>query len=78
MFLTFFAALAFAAVQAQTISRPVLHGHHVPPGVAQLQSPGRLGAAQSLELTIGLPLRNQAELDSLLQELYASILPRNP
>ena len=75
VFVTIFAVLAAAAIQAQTVSRLVLRGHHVPPGVAQLPSAGRLESAQSLELTIGLPLRNQAALDSFLQELYDPASP---
>jgi kumamolisin len=36
----------------------------------QAQSIGRLPATQSMRLDIVLPLRNQADLDNLLQELY--------
>jgi len=36
----------------------------------QAQSIGRLPATQSMRLDIVLPLRNQADLESLLQELY--------
>jgi len=46
-----------------------LHSH-VPEAVSQLTSTGRLPATNELHLAIGLPLRNQRELDSLLQQLY--------
>jgi hypothetical protein len=51
--------------------RQVLHGH-VPAAVARLnlQPTGQLPATKSLQLTIGLPLRNGAVLDALLQQLY--------
>jgi hypothetical protein len=31
---------------------------------------GRLSATQALRLTIALPLRNEAELDATLQQIY--------
>jgi subtilase family serine protease len=49
--------------------RQFLHGH-VPPVVARLQPLGRLLDTNCLNLAIGLPLRNQAELDELLRQLY--------
>ncbi|MGA3143512.1 MAG: protease pro-enzyme activation domain-containing protein [Verrucomicrobiota bacterium] len=49
--------------------RQFLYGH-VPPVVARLQPVGRLPDTNCLNLTIGLPLRNQVELDELLRQLY--------
>jgi Pro-kumamolisin, activation domain/Domain of unknown function (DUF5011)/Immunoglobulin I-set domain/Bacterial Ig-like domain (group 3) len=43
---------------------------HVPAVVAGLNSTGRLPATNHLTLAIGLPLRNQAALEELLQQLY--------
>ncbi len=43
---------------------------HVPSAVAGLTPQGRLPATRNLRLAIGLPLRNQAILDELLQQLY--------
>ena len=43
---------------------------HVPPAVAQLKALGRLPETNNLELAIGLPLRNGAELSELLRQLY--------
>ncbi len=43
---------------------------HVPAAVARLTPKGRLAAANNLSLAVGLPLRNQAELVELLQQLY--------
>ena len=43
---------------------------HVPAAVAQLPSVGNLPATRHLNLAISLPLRNTAELDRLLQQLY--------
>ena len=67
--------LTAVAARAQSTSRPVLRGQHVPRGVAQLPAAGPLQATQSLALTLGLPLRDQAGLDSLLQELYDPASP---
>ena len=74
--LTVVALLAANAVEAQTTSRPVLHGHHVAPDVARLSAASRLEATQSLDLTIGLPLRNRAALDTFLQELADPASPQ--
>jgi len=48
-----------------------LHGH-VPDAVrlGHMHSAGRLAATNRLTLTIGLPLRNQADLGELLHQLY--------
>ena len=47
----------------------VLQGH-VPEVVPTLTPEGRLPATNRLFLSIGLPLRNQAELDELIGQLY--------
>ncbi len=49
--------------------RKTLHGH-VPAAVTNSPAAGRLDSSKQLHLAVGLPLRNQAELDHLLQELY--------
>jgi len=56
--------------------RQVLHGH-VPAAVARynLQPTGQLPATKSLHLAIGLPLRNQAALTDLIQQLYDPASP---
>src|ERR1035437_7214433 len=64
--------LALAAAAAE---RQQLNGRHVPAAVARLAPVGDLPGSQRLNLAIGLPLRNQPELDSLLQDLYD---PANP
>jgi hypothetical protein len=68
-------ALIFSfSASAQTAPRQVLHGHV--PGVVALLSPtGILPGARQLNLAIGLPLRNPAELDELLRELYDPASP---
>jgi len=43
---------------------------HVPAVVAHLNSTGRLPATNRLDLAIGLPLQNQAGLNSFLHDLY--------
>jgi hypothetical protein len=57
--------------RAQGVGKQLLHGH-VPPAVARLhlQPMNRLPATNRLNLAIGLPLRNQAELNKLLAEIY--------
>ncbi len=66
-------ALLFAVASAHCASagtdRVMLYGH-VPSAVAGLTPKGRLPATNNLRLAIGLPLRNQAALDELLQQLY--------
>lgn len=66
------AVAAFAvlpAVQAQPVARQQLHGH-VPAVTSRLQPVGRLDPAKELNLAIGLPLRNQAELKAFLEDVY--------
>ena len=70
-------ALFFSAIYPGIAAeRQVLHGH-VPAAVARfnLQPTGQLPATKSLHLAIGLPLRNQAALDDLLQQLYDPASP---
>ena len=55
--------------------RQRLNGGHVPAAVARLAPVGRLPGSQRLNLAIGLPLRNQEELDRLLQQLYDPASP---
>jgi len=64
------------AMMASAAERKVLHGH-VPEAVARfhLQPTRRLAASQRMVLTIGLPLRNQAALDKLLEQIYAPASP---
>ncbi len=65
------ACLALAAadsVQAQTAGRQILAGH-VPQAVSQSKVLGAVPAASRLNFSFGLPLRNQAQLDSYLAEL---------
>jgi subtilase family serine protease len=63
-FILFFAAMAQAQQRIQTT--------HVPEAVSTGVAPlvGHLPSEQRLSLAISLPLRNEAELDSLLDELY--------
>ena len=63
--------LLFAATTAQAEQRPVLTTH-VPEAVSSGLAPlvGHLPGAQRLSLAISLPLRNESELDDLLQQLY--------
>jgi subtilase family serine protease len=62
----FFAAATALAEQRSTMTS------HVPDAVASGVAPlvGHLPGAQRLSLAISLPLRNQAELDDLLQQIY--------
>jgi xanthomonalisin len=60
----------FAAV-AQAEQRPTMTAH-VPAAVANGQAAlfSRLPGTQRMSLTISLPLRNESDLDNLLQEIY--------
>jgi flagellar basal body-associated protein FliL len=64
-------ALFFAQSQPKAEQRPTLTSH-VPEAVSSGVAPlvGHLPSAQRLSLAISLPLRNQAELDDLLQRIY--------
>jgi len=64
----FGAALALWTAPATAASQ-TFRGH-VPPVVASLTPTGRLPASQSLNLALGLPLRNQGDLTNLLHQLY--------
>jgi uncharacterized repeat protein (TIGR01451 family) len=63
------AVLSFPAAPANAVERQALRGH-VPAAVARLAATGRLPASQSLNLALGLPLRNQEGLTDLLHQLY--------
>ena len=60
---------------AAAAERQRLNGRHVPAAVASLAPAGDLPGSQRLNLAIGLPLRNQPELESLLQQLYDPASP---
>jgi alpha-tubulin suppressor-like RCC1 family protein len=55
--------------------RQLVSSGHVPAAVARLTPVGKLPASQRLNLAIGLPLRNEAALDALLQQLYDPASP---
>jgi subtilase family serine protease len=68
--------LFFAAATAQAERRPTMTTHvpqAVSSGIAPLVS--HLLSTQRLSLAISLPLRNEAQLDDLLQQLYDSQSP---
>ena len=66
----FFAATTLrSAAPLSVVERQVLRGH-VPEMVAKLQPIGRPAASKRLDLTLGLPLRNQAALNRLLEDIY--------
>jgi uncharacterized repeat protein (TIGR01451 family) len=67
-------AAALHAFPSAAVEKQVLRGH-VPAAALQQQATGRLPADQTLNLAIGLPLRDQAELTQLIQDLYN---PANP
>ena len=62
-------ALVLPARPAQAQGRQFLRDH-VPEMAKRLPPTGRLPGETQLRIAIGLPLRNKAELDTLLQELY--------
>jgi hypothetical protein len=59
----------FTASDALAANLQVLHGH-VPAATASLQPLGNFPGTNQLNLAIGLPLRNQAELSNLLGQIY--------
>lgn len=62
-------AAVLASGRNQTSARQTLQGH-VPVVVARLRAIDRVPASQRLNLAIGLPLRNQEELNTLLEQIY--------
>jgi uncharacterized repeat protein (TIGR01451 family) len=60
--------VAFSSVAAGA-GMKTLHDH-VPAIVSQSRDMGRLSATKTLNLAIGLPLRNQEALTNLLQQIY--------
>jgi subtilase family serine protease len=67
--------VALQALTAQSAERQMLNAHHVPAAVARLAPVGNLPGSERLNLAIGLPLRNQQELDTLLRQLYDPASP---
>jgi hypothetical protein len=65
----FIAALSCQPLFGQKVELRTLPGH-VPQVVSGLNSLGRMPGTNELRLTIGLPLRNRAELNQLLRNLY--------
>ncbi|HTW64055.1 MAG TPA: protease pro-enzyme activation domain-containing protein [Bryobacteraceae bacterium] len=65
--------LIFLAIPAQTLraqaARQFLHGQ-VPEAVRVSSAVAPLAASQRMNLAVGLPLRNQQELDTLLKDLF--------
>jgi subtilase family serine protease len=66
-----FAAILSVASQAQSERRPLMSSH-VPHEVASGVAPlvGHLPAQQRISLALSLPLRNQDQLERLLEDLY--------
>jgi uncharacterized repeat protein (TIGR01451 family) len=70
-----FLLLLLTLLPAGAEQRQALPGGHVPLAVGRLSPIGTVPGAKRLNLAFGLPLRNQAELDSLLQQLYDPASP---
>ena len=62
-------SLSVISSRAADAAMKSLHGH-VPAAVAHMTSIGNLSGNTNLQLAIGLPLRNQQDLNSLLQRMY--------
>jgi len=59
---------------AQAAGKQLLSGH-VPPAVSRVQPVGRLAGETTLQLAIGLPLRNAGALTNLLRQIYDPASP---
>jgi uncharacterized repeat protein (TIGR01451 family) len=66
--------LLFLETSVRAAGSQLLHGH-VPAAVTGLQPLGHLDGAHRLKLAIGLPVRDQAGLSKLLQEIYDPASP---
>lgn len=62
------AMFLLSVTSIQAAGRQFLTGH-VPEAIAESRSVGPMPAAAELRLAVGLPVRNPAELDNLLQQL---------
>ncbi|PWU17641.1 MAG: hypothetical protein C5B50_11005, partial [Verrucomicrobia bacterium] len=69
-----FIVLALGTACALAGERQVIKGH-VPAAVSRLQPIGHLAATNRLRLAIGLPLRNQDQLNKFLEDLYNPASP---
>jgi subtilase family serine protease len=67
-------AIIFLSAGPAPAAEQILSGHR-PAAAASLSSIGVLPAASRMNLAIGLPLRNQAALNSLLQQIYDTASP---
>jgi subtilase family serine protease len=71
MYAVLCAAILLFVVEGQSQAQSLMTRHMREANLkGQAQSIGRLPATQSMRLDIVLPLRNQADLENLLQELY--------
>lgn len=73
----FTSALASAAASSQVAApanRQKIRGH-VPRVAAQLAPVGRLAAATPMKIAVGLPVRDQAGLSALLEQIYNPASP---
>jgi hypothetical protein len=68
-FIALFLPAMLMAFSTQAQQRHFLRDH-VPPAVTRLKAEGDVPAADRLRLVIGLPLRNQPQLDQLLTQLH--------
>jgi len=68
------ALFVHVATPGQAAERQRLRGH-VPAAVEGLRALERLPGTNRLELAIGLPLRNRAALNDLLEEIYDPARP---
>ena len=62
------AVLFFSMASVQAAGIQILKGH-VPEAVSASKAVGQIPPATQLRLAVGLPLRNQADLDNLLKQL---------
>src|SRR5208283_931289 len=68
-------ALLFGSIRSSLAAdRQFLRGH-IPEAVSHLQPTGHYPGTNHLNLAIGLPLRNEAALDELLQQIYDPASP---
>ena len=67
-------ALLLPIMSAQPAGRQVLRGH-MPVEIKSARAVGRVPSQSRLDLAVGLALRNQEELDSLLLQLYDPASP---
>ena len=76
--LTAFALLSFSLPAFQPAAALTKDGHNVPKGVEIASDRGRVDPNQEFNLTVVLKLHNEAEFDTVVEDLYDDSVGTEP